>query len=360
MADMVRHMRKQNYRLMGRSGLRISEVCLGTMTFGDSWGWGASEEESRKIYDSFREAGGNFLDTANIYTSGESEKFVGRFIRDHRAEMVVSTKYSISAFASKTSPNPNSGGNHRKNMIESVEQSLKRLGTDYIDLYWVHAWDQMTPAEEVMRALDDLIRSGKVLYVGVSNTPAWQVAKGNTLAELRGWTRYVGMQVEYNLLQREVERELVPMAREEDMTLVAWSPLRNGYLTGKYLPERNGAAKGSRFTLDFVRDAFPVNAFQLRVVREVVKVAESIDATPAQVALAWLLHRGVPIIPIIGAKSLNQFQDNMRFMELELSQEHLASLDDISAIPMGYPMDFLNGGPMQQSVFASLRNQILA
>ena len=183
------HMTNMNYQLLGRSGLRVSDLCLGTMTFGEDWGWGAAKEEARKIYDAYRDAGGNFIDTANLYTGGSSEQMVGEFIAPHRAEIVLATKYSL-GFPGR---GPNAAGNARKNMVQEVEASLKRLSTDYLDLYWLHAWDGLTPAEEVMRAFDDLVRAGKVLYVGISDSPAWVVSQSNTLAELRGWTRYVGL-----------------------------------------------------------------------------------------------------------------------------------------------------------------------
>src|ERR1700685_1671212 len=180
------------YRLLGNSGLRVSEAALGTMTFGDDWGWGAPKDEARKIYDAYREADGNFIDTANIYTNGSSEKLVGEFIAAHREEVVLATKYTNSAagFSGQPGTDANGGGNQRKNMVQAVEASLKRLGTDYIDLYWVHIWDQITPVEEVMRALDDLVRAGKVLYTGISDAPAWWLVCANTMAQLRGWSPF--------------------------------------------------------------------------------------------------------------------------------------------------------------------------
>jgi aryl-alcohol dehydrogenase-like predicted oxidoreductase len=224
------------YRLLGKSGLRVSEAALGTMTFGEEWGWGAAKDEARKVYDTYREAGGNFIDTANVYTNGSSERFVGEFIKDHRQGIVLATKYSNAAPGN----DPNAAGNHRKSMMQAVDASLSRLQTDYIDLYWVHIWDQMTPVEEVMRGLDDLVRQGKILYAGISDAPAWWIAQANTLAELRGWSRFAGLQIEYSLIQRTVERELVPMAKALDLGLTAWSPLANGVLTGKY--HGNGGA----------------------------------------------------------------------------------------------------------------------
>ena len=221
------------YKLLGKSGLRVSELCLGTMTFGDvwqDWGLATSNDESRKIFDGFAEAGGNFIDTANKYNEGKSESLLGEFIESDRDHFVVATKYTLST----REGDPNACGNHRKNMVRALEASLKRLKTDYIDLYWVHAWDFMTPVEEVMRGLDDMVRAGKVLYLGISDTPAWIVSQANTLAEVHGWSPFVGLQIEYSLAQRDPERDLLPMARAFDLAVTPWSPLAGGILSGKY------------------------------------------------------------------------------------------------------------------------------
>ena len=353
-----------NYQLLGRSGLRVSDLCLGTMTFGDDWGWGAAKDESRKIYDAYREAGGNFIDTANIYTNGSSEKLVGEFVSGHREEVVVATKYTnaIVGFSGKPGTDANAGGNQRKNMVQAVEASLKRLGTDYIDLYWLHIWDQMTPAEEVMRAFDDLVRSGKVLYVGISDAPAWVVAKSNTLAELRGWTRYVGLQIEYSLLERTVERELIPMAKEQQMTVLAWSPLRGGILSGKYLPENvsESQAEGARMHGEMAKAFGGVPESSYVTVREIVAIGKELGVPPAQVALAWLRYRSVPVIPIIGARKLAQIEDNIHSLDVPLSPEQLQRLDHASAISLGFPHDFLALGPVKAVVFGGLRDRIKA
>jgi aryl-alcohol dehydrogenase-like predicted oxidoreductase len=353
-----------NYQLLGRSGLRVSDLCLGTMTFGDDWGWGAAKDESRKIYDAYREAGGNFIDTANIYTNGSSEKLVGEFVSGHREEVVVATKYTnaIVGFSGKPGTDANAGGNQRKNMVQAVEASLKRLGTDYIDLYWLHIWDQMTPAEEVMRAFDDLVRSGKVLYVGISDAPAWVVAKSNTLAELRGWTRYVGLQIEYSLLERTVERELIPMAKEQQMTVLAWSPLRGGILSGKYLPENvsESQAEGARMHGEMAKAFGGVSESSYATVREIVAIGKELGVPAAQVALAWLRYRSVPVIPIIGARKLAQIEDNIHSLDVPLSPEQLQRLDHASAISLGFPHDFLALGPVKAVVFGGLRDRIKA
>jgi aryl-alcohol dehydrogenase-like predicted oxidoreductase len=285
-----------NYQLLGKTGLRVADFCLGTMTFGDDWGWGSTKDEARKIYDYYREQGGNFIDTANIYTNGTSEKFVGEFVSEHRSEVVLATKYTNAG----ESKNPNAGGNQRKSMMEAVEASLKRLQTDYIDLYWMHIWDQMTPVEEVMRAFDDLVRQGKVLYIGISDAPAWWVAKANTLAELRGWTSFAGLQIEYNLNERTSERELLPMAREFGLTITAWSPLAGGILTGKYLDDAPKDQKG-RLSGEGMESMRKDKGDEDRIARTVIAVGKKIGASSAQVALAWLRYASVPVIPIIGA-----------------------------------------------------------
>ena len=353
-----------NYQLLGRSGLRVSDLCLGTMTFGEDWGWGAAKDEARKIYNAYREAGGNFIDTANVYTNGSSEKMVGEFVADHRGEVVLATKYTnaTAGFTGKSGTDANAGGNQRKNMVQAVEASLKRLGTDYIDLYWLHFWDQLTPAEEVMRAFDDLVRAGKVLYVGISDTPAWVVAKSNTLAELRGWTRYVGLQIEYSLLERTVERELVPMAKAQQMTVLAWSPLRKGVLTGKYLPEnlKQSEADGARMYTETMKEFGSVEEATHAIVREIVAVGKELGVSAAQVALAWLRYRPEPVIPIIGARKLAQIEDNIRSLNVTLSPEQLQRLDGVTAVSMGFPHNYMALEPVKAMVYGGLRDRIKA
>ena len=352
------------YRLLGGSGLRVSELSLGTMTFGEEWGWGASKDEARRIYDAYREAGGNFIDTANVYTMGTSEQFVGEFIRGHRQEMVVATKYS-NAVPGKDA---NAGGNHRKSMMQAVDASLRRLRTDYIDLYWMHIWDGMTPAEEVMRAFDDLVRQGKVLYVGVSDAPAWWVAQANTLAGLRGWSKFAGLQIEYSLLERTVERELIPMAKAFALTVVAWSPLKGGVLTGKYRPAaeagggplQTGGEGSTRYSTEMMQGFLPKREQQDRAVAALREVSSETGRTPAQVALAWLRYRDVPVIPIIGARKMAQFEDNMASLTLELTPEQRAQLDAATAVELGFPHEFFRMEMPRALAFGGMRDQILA
>src|SRR5580693_208703 len=320
------------YRLLGKSGLRVSEASLGTMTFGDEWGWGSPKAEAQKVYETYREAGGNFIDTANFYTGGTSEKFVGEFIKGHRDSVVLATKYSNAAPGN----DPNAAGNHRKSMMQAVEASLKRLQTDYIDLYWVHIWDAITPVEEVLRGLDDLVRQGKVLYAGISDAPAWWVAQANTLAKLRGWTQFIGLQLEYSLIERTVERELIPMAKALNLGVLAFSPLASGILSGKYHGE--GKPDGGRMTNEGVKAFYPEREQRAASMISAVKsVSEQTGHSMTQVALAWLLHQSMPIIPIIGARKVSQLQDNLASLDMELSAEQLRSLDGASRIEPGFP-----------------------
>jgi aryl-alcohol dehydrogenase-like predicted oxidoreductase len=342
------------YRLLGNSGLRVSEISLGTMTFGEDWGWGTGKDEARKIYEAYRAAGGNFVDTANIYTNGTSEEFVGEFIRDHRKEVVLATKYT-NAGASK---DPNASGNHRKSMVQAVEASLRRLKTDYIDLYWLHIWDQMTPVDEVMRAFDDLVSQGKVLYAGVSDAPAWWIAQANTIADLRGWTRFVGLQIEYSLAERTIERELIPMAKAFKLGLVAWSPLAGGLLSGKY---HSGEKKSERRFSDESMQQFLRKGEQAdRIVSALKKVSQETGRSLAQVALAWLRYREIPVIPIIGARRIPQLQDNLDSLTLELSEKQISALNDASAIELGFPHDFYEREMVKSMVYGGMREQILA
>jgi len=342
------------YRLLGNSGLRVSEAALGTMTFGEEWGWGTAKDEARKVYDAFREAGGNFIDTANFYTNGTSESFLGEFMKDHRQSVVMASKYSLAA----PGIDPNAAGNHRKNMMQAVEASLKRLKTDYIDLYWVHIWDQITPVEEVMRGLDDLVRQGKVLYVGISDAPAWWTAQANTLAHLRGWSSFIGLQIEYSLIERSVERELIPMAKALNLGLTAWSPLSGGVLSGKY--HGHGSSEQARLNSDMMKGFMPEQQRTERVVAAVKSVSDQVGHSMAQVALAWLRYRTVPVIPIIGARKLSQFQDNLGSVDLTLSAEQLKALDAASRIELGFPQDLYEKEMPRALCYGGLRDQILA
>ncbi len=320
------------YKLLGNSGLRVSELCLGTMTFGEDWGWGSDKEESRAVFQAFAEAGGNFLDTANIYTNGTSETLVGEFVKGDREKWVIATKYSLN-----TRPGDvNACGNHRKNLFQAVEASLKRLGTDYIDLLWLHIWDSLTPIEEVMRAFDDLVRMGKVLYIGISDSPAWIVSQANTLATLRGWTPFIGLQIEYSLKERTPERELLPMAKALNIGVTAWSPLGGGVLTGKYNQPHPVDGR-----LSMTDQPFQIFDRDLKIAETVLEIAREIGKSPAQVALNWLRNRPNPIIPIIGARKLSQLQDNLACVDFNLTGEHLQRLDNISAISLGFPHELL-------------------
>jgi aryl-alcohol dehydrogenase-like predicted oxidoreductase len=317
------------------------------MSMGDAWGFGANAEHSGAIIDAYAEAGGNFLDTANKYHEGHSEQIVGEHIGGDRDRWVVATKYTLSMRAG----DPNAAGNSRKNMMRSVEGSLKRLDTDYIDLLWVHAWDFTTPTEEVLRGLDDLVRAGKLLYVGISDAPAWVVSSANTMAELRGWSAFVGLQVQYSLLERTVERELLPMAAELGITTTAWAPLAGGVLTGKYT--RGGGAPDTKRSND--DRLTPRN---LEIARAVDAVADEIDRSSAQVALNWVRQRGRHIIPIVGARKLEQISDLLACTDFALTDAQMARLDQASAIELGFPHDFLGMDAIRPILYGDLEPQL--
>lgn len=339
------------YRVLGRSGLKVSEICLGTMTFGEDWGFGASKEESRQQFDAFAALGGNFIDTANVYTKGTSERFVGEFVKADRDRFVVATKYSIATRFDDI----NAWGNSRKNLVQSVEASLKRLDLDRIDLYWVHVADFITPIDEVMRALDDVVRAGKVVYIGVSDTPAWQVAQANTLADLRGWSRFVGLQIEYSLIERTPERDLLPMADALGLAVTPWGPIGGGVLSGKYsvgweTPDsKRVAANRHRFS-----------DRNMKIAGEVKAVADELGRSSAQVAIAWAMGRGAHgTIPIVGARTAAQLEDSMGAVDVHFTRDMLARLDAVSKIDLGFPHDFLARPSMARTLRGDLGEKLI-
>jgi aryl-alcohol dehydrogenase-like predicted oxidoreductase len=327
-------------KLLGRSGLRVAELCLGTMTFGEDWGWGASREVSRQIFDAYAAAGGNFIDTSCNYTDGTSETLVGEFTAADRDYFVIATKYSLTS----RKEDPNAGGNHRKNMFRSVEASLKRLQTDHLDLLWLHMWDMVTPVDEVMRALDDLVRAGKVLYVGASDTPAWVVAQANTLADARGWAPFVAMQAPYSLLDRAVERETIPMARGLGLAFTPWGLLEGGELTGKYNAPSDEPRRSKR-----------ADERTLALAEVLCQLAAEIGRTPSQVAINWVRQQGsdrhAPVIPILGARTLKQLHDNLGCLEFSLTPEQLERLSAASPARLGFPRSFLESDHVRGLIF---------
>ena len=318
------------YRLLGTSGLRVSELFLGAMTFGEQGGVGAPISECRRMLDAYAEAGGNVVDTAINYRGGASETILGELLEGDRDRFVVSTKYTVT----RDPKDPNAAGNHRNSLMLSLETSLRRLRTDYVDLYWVHLWDHHTPVAETMRALDDAVCAGKVLHVGISDTPAWVVAQANTLADWRGWTPFVGLQVPYSLLQRDIERDLLPMAEAFGMTVATWSPLGGGVLSGKYT-KAGGAGAGTRISADAISE------HDHAVARVVQQVADDLGATPSQVAIAWTRARSRAIHPIIGARRLDQLVDNLAALDCVLPDEAVRHLDDSTGFVAGFPTDFI-------------------
>lgn len=341
------------YKLLGKSGLRVSEICLGTMSFGEDFGWGIPQEDSYKIFDAFMEAGGNFIDTANeIYNYGSSEKFLGEFIASERERVVLSTKYTDSI----PTNDPNRAGNQRKNMVQSLERSLKRLNTDYIDLFWLHSWDFVTPMEEIMRAFDDLVRSGKVLYIGIANAPAWVVSRANTIADLRGWTPFTATQIEYSLVERTSERELIPMAQELGIGIMAWSVLASGILLkGKSLDFENGEHPQPE-DVQLNKAGFgEMNNCEFAIASVVQQIAREVGCTPAQVAINWVRSKG--FIPILGANNISHLQADLACLNYQLSPEHLRSLNDITNIELGFPHDFL--AITKESTFGGMFDKII-
>ncbi|MEV6620050.1 aldo/keto reductase [Amycolatopsis sp. NPDC051106] len=324
-----------SYRLLGRSGLRVSPLALGTATFGTEWGWGAGKAEARKLFDTYVERGGNFIDTANTYTDGSAERQLGEFARDRRESLVLATKYTTL----RRPGDPNSAGSHRKSLFASVEASLTRLNTDYLDLLYLHVWDFATPVEEILRGLDDLVRQGKVLYVAMSNAPAWEISRMQAIADLRGWSPLVGLQVEYNLINRAAERDLIPMARAMGLGVTPFSPLAGGLLTGKY----RDAAPEAGTRRSFNAGLGMVTERNLAIADVVTEIATELGHTPAQVGLAWTLQNPGVTAPIIGARTPGQLEGNLGALEVEFTEAQLVRLDEASAIDLGYPHDLLAG-----------------
>jgi aryl-alcohol dehydrogenase-like predicted oxidoreductase len=341
-----------HYVTLGRSGLRVSPLCLGAMTFGEDLGWGSSVEESQAIMDRYLAAGGNFIDTANFYTKSHSEKIIGDHLGRHpskRDRVVIATKFSGNLYPG----DPNGGGSGRKSIVSACENSLRRLQTDYIDLYWLHNWDAHTPIDETMATLEDLVRSGKVRYIGVSDTPAWKVAQANVLASLRGSPAFIGLQIEYSLLERSVEQELVPMALELGLGITPWSPLKSGVLSGKYTRKNANDAQADRsvFMASFLNESTYLLVDELEV------LARAHDSTVARVALAWLRLRPGVTSTIIGARRLSQLEDNLKSLDVTLTPPQIAHLDALTAPKLGFPQSMAaffpaihNGGTMVNGV----------
>jgi len=325
-----------HYVSLGRSGLRVSPFCLGAMTFGEDLGWGSSVAESEAILDRYIELGGNFIDTANVYTKGHSEKIIGDHIahdRSKRDRLVIATKFSGNLYVG----DPNGGGSNRKSVVAACEQSLRRLRTDYIDLYWLHNWDRYTPIEETMATLQDLVQSGKVRYIGVSDTPAWKVAQAQLIAQFRGWAPFIALQIEYSLLERTVEGELIPMALELGLGVTPWSPLKSGVLSGKYSRRNAGTVQPDRGQWA----AGHLNDKSYAIIDELERIARELDTTVARAALTWVQAKPGVASTIIGARTLAQLDDNVKALEVKLGAEQTAALDALTKPTLNFPADFL-------------------
>ena len=337
------------YSILGRSGLRVSKMCLGTMTFGPGSDWSRSEAESRAVFEAYAEAGGNFIDTANMYTGGESEKIVGRLVAGDRDRFVVATKY---ANAIPGKEDANAAGIHRKSLTQSLDTSLKRLGLDYIDLYVAHWWDFTTPVEEVQRALDDAVKAGKILHVGLSDVPAWVVSRTQAFHELRGLVPVSCMQLEYSLVQRSIEREHLPLAQAYDIGVTAWSPMAGGILSGKYT--RNKKQEGPVRLESMQLQEFTDRNRAIAVA--VDAVADRLGVASSQVALAWVMSRGV--IPIVGATKPQQLQENLKAIDLALDKETLTELDQASAFDLGHPYAMVDWEMQKQLGYGGMLDKI--
>ncbi len=327
------------YRLLGPSGLRVSELCLGTMTFGEDWGWGADKDTSQKIFERFADQGGNFIDTSNNYTNGTSERYVGEFIHAERDRYVVATKYTLRVNPANPS-DANLGGNSRKSMFRSVENSLKRLNTDYLDLLYLHMWDFTTPVEEVLRGVDDLIRSGRVLYFAFSDTPAWVISYAIAKAEDHGWSKPLGVQIPYSVLGRSVENDVLPMAREHGLAILPWGLLDGGTLTGKY------AQPG-----DEPRRESSISDAERAAAETIVKLAETLGRSPAQVASNWVRQQAGNVIPILGCRKVAQLDDNLGCLDFKLDAEAMSTLDQIAGFRLGFPNRFLYSSHVRELIF---------
>lgn len=331
-----------HYITLGRSGLRVSPLCLGAMTFGPDWGWGSSIEESRSILDRYIDLGGNFIDTANMYTRGHSEKIIGDHVGRHparRDRLVIATKFLSNMYPG----DPNGGGANRLSIINACEQSLRRLQTDHIDLYWMHFWDRFTPIDETMRAIDDLVRLGKVRYFGFSDTPAWKCAQGQLEAIFRDWTPAIALQIEYSLLERTVEGELLPMAREMGLGVTPWSPLKGGVLSGKY--SRDHRPTDGRGSSPWVQNHLTDRAFGVvDVVRAVAaeQTAGNRQVSCSQVALAWVQSRVGVASTIIGARTLRHLDDNVGALDVRLTPDQIRRLDEATTPTLNFPAHFLS------------------
>ena len=333
-----------SYYTLGRTGLRVSRLALGTMTFGTEWGWGAEEDTARQMFNTYVDAGGNFVDTADLYTNGTSETWLGKFIeeRNLRDKIVIATKFSYNAEPG----NPNAGGNGRKNILRAVEGSLKRLGTDYIDLYILHTWDKVTPAEEVMRTLDDLVSSGKIRHIGLSDVPAWYAARAQTIAEYRNYEPISALQLEYSLAERNIEREFITLGQNLGMGTMVWSPLASGLLSGKYKPSEGGFSGSGR--LDVTRDvdnpAFQkVNDRNWKIVSELETVAKELGRSMAQVAVNWTVNRPGIASVIVGASKLSQLEDNIKALDFDIPSELSNRLENVSKPQSQFPYTFFDG-----------------
>lgn len=332
-----------DYQLFGHTGMRVSRCALGTMTFGPTWGFGADSEECGRILDAYLSAGGNFVDTADKYTDGEAEAILGTLLRSRRERIVLATKYGLCTDSS----DPNSLGNGRRNMVLSVESSLRGLQTDYIDLLWVHAWYFESPVEDTVRALDDLVAAGKILYWGISDTPAWLCAEAHAKAAAHGWAPLSALQLEYSLVERTSDRELLPFAAHNGLGVTGSIPLAGGILTGKHHGTSGSPVDSTRVARAEARRNERID----RIVERLTHLAGELGVSATHLALSWLLETQPTIVPILGVRTLDQLEDNLAALRLKLDREVIESLDEVSAVDLGFPHEMLRGQRMQEVMY---------
>lgn len=338
------------YKILGKSGLRVSELCLGTMSFGSPEPWATSDAEAKKIFSAFSEAGGNFIDTANLYAGGESEKCIGQLIAHDRERYVLASKFSNAVPGSN---NPNAGGSHRKSFTQSLDATLKRLNVDYLDLYLAHFWDFSLPIEELMRAFDDAVRAGKILHAGLSDVPAWVASRAQAFYELRGGTPVSCMQLEYSLVERSIEREHLPLAMDQKIAVMAWSPIAGGILSGKYT--RGQTATGGSNRLDSMQ-LQELTDRNRAIALKLDAIADRLEVSSSQLALAWLLYRGV--IPVIGATRLEQMQQNLQAVDIRLDEATIVELEQAASFDLGHPYQMYYWDMSMQLAYGGMFDQI--
>lgn len=341
-------MNNMRYTTFGRTGLRVSELALGGMTIGNAWGWGSDKEMSSKLFKIFTDAGGNFIDTSCNYQDGESEKFIGEFVKGNRDNYVIATKFTLHDHSQKD--DPNAGGNSRKNLLRSVKGSLERLQTDYIDILYLHVWERAVNIEDVMHSLNILVEQGKVNYIAISDTPAWVTATANTIASMRGWEPFTGYQFPYNLARRDAEREIMPMAKKHNMAMLLWNVIGAGLFSGKYTRSKETTGRIAKGILQ--------DENNLEMARKVDAIADEVDCSSSQLAYAWVLAQEGTMIPIAGATKPVQLEDNIGSVDIKLTQDQIKRISEVNTFDPGFPGDFMNAPNVKSLIYGNTYDKI--